>query len=298
MTSFNMGFGYQWKQKQKVTHSFYPFKVNMVSLQQTTAEFDSIVESNPYVKKSFEEQSIYGMEYNFTYDNSTKNRNGLYFQGIISTSGNLIYLFNQIGKDQLPYTFLGEVYSQFIKTSLDFRYYTQTTKNGWVFRMYAGTGVSYGNSSVMPYVEQYFSGGSNSLRGFTARSLGPGSYKPEDYNGIIDQTGDIKLELNAEYRFPLSKIMLGALFLEAGNVWLLNPDENRPGAQFKFNTFASQLAVGTGLGLRFDFDFFILRTDFGFPLRYPYDEGDGNWVSDTGEMFSKFKLNLAIGLPF
>jgi len=298
MTSFNMGFGYQWKQKQKVTHSFYPFKVNMVSLQQTTAEFDSIVESNPYVKKSFEEQSIYGMEYNFTYDNSTRNRNGLYFQGIISTSGNLIYLFNQIGKDQLPYTFLGEVYSQFIKTSLDFRYYKKKKKNGWVFRMYAGTGVSYGNSSVMPYVEQYFSGGSNSLRGFTARSLGPGSYKPEDYNGIIDQTGDIKLELNAEYRFPLSKIMLGALFLEAGNVWLLNPDENRPGAQFKFNTFASQLAVGTGLGLRFDFDFFILRTDFGFPLRYPYDEGDGNWVSDAGEMFSKFKLNLAIGLPF
>jgi outer membrane protein assembly factor BamA len=238
------------------------------------------------------------MEYNFTYDNSTRNRNGLYFQGIISTSGNLIYLFNQFGKDQLPYTFLGEVYSQFIKTSLDFRYYTQTTKNGWVFRMYAGTGVSYGNSSVMPYVEQYFSGGSNSLRGFTARSLGPGSYKPEDYNGIIDQTGDIKLELNAEYRFPLSKIMLGALFLEAGNVWLLNPDENRPGAQFKFNTFASQLAVGTGLGLRFDFDFFILRTDFGFPLRYPYDEGNGNWISDAGEMFSKFKLNLAIGLPF
>jgi outer membrane protein assembly factor BamA len=298
MTSFNIGFGYQWKKKQKVAHSFMPFKVNMVSLQKTTAEFDSIVNSNPYVKKSFEEQSIYGMEYNFTYDNSARNRNGLYFQGSVSTSGNLFYLINQIGNNEMPYKFLGEVYSQFVKSSVDFRYYTYTTKKGWVFRMYAGTGVSYGNSTVMPYIEQYFSGGSNSLRGFTARSLGPGSYKPVDYNGIIDQTGDIKLEMNGEYRFPLSKILYGALFLETGNVWLLNPDENRPGAQFSFRTFANQLAIGTGAGLRFDFDFFILRTDFGFPLRYPYDEGNGNWINDAGEMFSKFKLNLAIGFPF
>jgi len=298
MNSINMGFGYQWKQKQKIAHDLLPLRVNIVSLLETTLEFDSIVDSNPYVKKSFEEQTIIGPKYNFTYDNSTRNRNGFFFQGEISTSGNFIDLINQIGSKERPYTILGGVYSQFVKTSVDFRYYTKTTKEGWVVRLYAGTGVSYGNSSVMPYVEQYFSGGSNSLRGFTARSLGPGSYKPEEYNGIVDQTGDIKLEMNTEYRLPLSEIMYGALFFEAGNVWLLNPDENRPGAQFKFNTFANQLAIGTGVGLRFDFDFFVLRTDFGFPLRYPYDDGEGNWVSDAGEMFSKFKLNLAIGFPF
>jgi outer membrane protein assembly factor BamA len=298
MNSFNAGFGYQWKIKQNITHNFYPFKVNMVSLQKTTAEFDSIVNNNPYVKKSFEEQSIYGMEYNFTYDKSTANRHGVYFQGTISTSGNLIYAIDQFGNNEMPYKFLGEVYSQFVKTSVDFRYYTQTTKKGWVFRIYAGTGVSYGNSVVMPYIEQYFSGGSNSLRGFTARSLGPGSYKPVDYNGIIDQTGDIKLEMNSEFRFPMSEILYGALFVETGNVWLLNPDENRPGAQFSFSSFANQLALGTGAGLRFDFDFFVLRTDMGLPLRYPYKNGNSNWIENAGEMFSRFKLNLAIGFPF
>jgi len=207
-------------------------------------------------------------------------------------------LVNQIGSKERPYKLLGEVYSQFIKTTIDFRYYTNTTKRGWVSRIYAGTGYSYGNSSVMPYVEQYFSGGSNSLRGFTARSLGPGSYKPFDYNCIIEQTGDIKLEMNTEYRFQLSKIMFGALFFETGNVWLLNEDENRPGAKFNFNSFVDQLAVGSGIGLRFDFDFFILRLDYGLPLRYPYDEGNGNWVADFGTMFNKSKLNLAIGFPF
>jgi outer membrane protein assembly factor BamA len=297
MNSINMAFGYQWRKTQKVTHSFNPFKMNMVSLLKTTALFDSIVEANPYVKRSFEEQYIIGTEYNFTYDNSARKRDGFYFQGMIGTSGNLIDAFMQIGDKERPYTIFGDIYSQFVKTSVDFRYYTNTTKEGLVLRFYAGTGISYGNSSVMPYVEQYFSGGSNSLRGFTARSLGPGSYKPEEYNGIVDQTGDIKLEFNSEYRFRMTEIMLGALFLEAGNVWLLNPDENRPGSQFKFSNFTEQLAVGTGVGLRFDFDFFILRTDFGLPLRFPHNDGDGNWNHFT-EVFEKFRFNLAIGYPF
>jgi outer membrane protein assembly factor BamA len=249
------------------------------------------------VKRSFEEQQIIGTEYSFTYDNSGRKRDGFYFQGMISTSGNLIDGFKQIGGNERPYTFLGEIYSQFVKTSADIRYYTNTTKEGLVLRLYAGTGISYGNSSVMPYVEQYFSGGSNSLRGFVARSLGPGSYKPEEYNGIVDQTGDIKLEMNSEFRFRMTEIMLGALFLEAGNVWLLNPDENRPGSQFKFNNFTEQLAIGTGVGLRFDFDFFILRTDIGLPLRFPFDDGDGYW-NTFDEVFKKFRFNLAIGYPF
>jgi outer membrane protein assembly factor BamA len=298
MNSVNTSFGYQWNKGKMVTHQLIPLRINMVSLQKTTAAFDSIVGSNPYVKKSFEEQTIIGPKYNFTYDNSTRNNNGIYFQGEISTSGNGIDLLNQIGNNQRPHTILGEVYSQFIKTTLDFRYYTNTIKKGWVMRIYAGTGVSYGNSTVMPYVEQYYSGGSNSLRGFTARSLGPGSYKPVEYNGIIDQTGDIKLEMNAEYRFPLNNFIDGGLFLESGNVWLLNADKNRPGAQFGINTFAHQLAVGTGLGLRFDFDFFVFRTDFGFPLRYPYNDGNGNWINTAGDMFSNLRFNIAIGYPF
>lgn len=292
-----LSFGYLWKRRQKITNVFLPLKINIVNLLETTSDFDSIANENPYVRKSFEEQTIIGAEYDFTYDNSNKNRNGFYLQSIIGTAGNLIDLIKSIQGGERPYTIIDNVYSQFIKTSFDLRYYTRTVKKGIAMRFYAGAGFSYRNSSVMPYVEQFYSGGSMSLRGFEARSLGPGSYKPDKSSGIVDQTGDIKLESNIEYRFALSKVVLGALFFDAGNVWLLNKDINRPGAEFDFDSFASQIAVGTGLGLRFDFSFFILRTDMGFPLRNTYKSGTSNW-RNIGDIFSGGMLNIAIGLPF
>jgi outer membrane protein assembly factor BamA len=298
MTSTTAGYSYQWKKRQKITNTFSPVKINMVNLLQTTAEFDSIVESNIYVKKSFEEQTILGMEYGFTYDNTTVNFNGTYVQAIVSTSGNLASLISGAGNSEEPYKIFGNVYSQFLKASLDMRYYTRTIKKGMAFRVYAGSGYSYGNTSVMPYIEQFYSGGSTSLRAFTARSLGPGSYIPEEQNGIIDQTGDIRLEFNAEYRVAISGTVYGAVFADVGNVWLLNEDENRPGSGFAFNTFTKQLAVGTGFGLRFDFDFFVLRTDLGLPLRNTYESDDGYWLDDFSKVFSGSQFSLAIGYPF
>ena len=109
---------------------------------------------------------------------------------------------------------------------------------------------------------------------------------------------DIRIEGNIEYRFAISKTLLGALFVDAGNVWLLNADEYRPGAEFNFNTFTKQLAVGTGAGLRFDFDFFVLRTDFGIPLRTPYPGETGNWIKSVDDKRFGLMLNLAIGYPF
>jgi outer membrane translocation and assembly module TamA len=268
-------------------------------LLETTPEFDSIVNTNPYVKKSFEEQSIAGMKYDFIYDNSTRSSNGTYLQLSLASSGNLIDLIKSHTSDnERPYTILGNIYSQFFKATLDTRYYTRSTKKGLAMRLYAGTGISYGNSVVMPYIEQYYCGGSNSIRAFVARSLGPGGYQPEESNGIIDQTGDIRIEGNLEYRFEISKTLLGAFFVDAGNVWLLNPDEYRPDAEFKFNTFMKQLAVGTGAGLRFDFDFFVLRTDFGIPLRTPYPGETGNWIKSVDDNRFGLMLNLAIGYPF
>lgn len=299
MTSTNLGWGYQWKRTQKFTHVFYPFNLNMVNLLETTPEFDTIVNTNPYVKKSFEEQSIAGIKYDIIYDNSARSSNGTYVQLSMATSGNFIDMIkNHTSESDRPYTVLGNVYSQFFKATLDMRYYTQTTKKGLAMRLYTGTGISYGNSSVMPYIEQYYTGGSNSIRAFVARSLGPGAYQPEESNGIIDQTGDIRIEGNIEYRVAISKTLLGAVFVDAGNVWLLNPDEYRPGAEFKFNTFMKQLAVGTGAGLRFDFDFFVLRTDFGVPLRTPYPGESGNWIKSVDDKRFGVLLNLAIGYPF
>ncbi len=298
MTSFNTAYSYQWKFKPKVTHIFSPLRVNIVNLLETTKEFDEIADSNIYVSKSFEEQTILGLTYSYIYDNTLLKQNGFYFQGTIGTSGNLANLINLALGNSRPYKILGNVYSQFLKTSVDVRYYTGSLKEGFVFRFYSGIGYSYGNSIVMPYIEQFYSGGSASIRAFPARSLGPGSYQSEDSNGIIDQTGDIKGEFNVEYRFPLSETVYLAAFTDVGNVWLLNEDEFRPGAEFLLNTFTDQLAIGSGLGLRFDFDFFILRGDFGFPVRYPYENDSQNWVKDFSESVSNFTFNIAIGYPF
>ncbi|MBK7711464.1 MAG: BamA/TamA family outer membrane protein [Bacteroidales bacterium] len=197
-----------------------------------------------------------------------------------------------------PYYFFSNVYSQYLKLTTDFRYYRNGYNKSLVFRLYAGIGAPYGNSAALPYVEQFFSGGAYSIRGFTARYLGPGSFHSADNSGYIDQSGDIKLESNLEFRFDMSKLLKGALFVETGNIWLVNEDVNRPGAKFDINTFYNQLAVGTGFGLRFDFTFFVLRTDIGLPLRTPYKTNGNNWLNSTNKVFSGALFNLAIGYPF
>jgi len=238
------------------------------------------------------------MKYDFTFDNSmTRQPNGFYFQTGISTSGNLLDLFKRGSSDEneRPYSFVGNIYSQFLKVSTDIRYYRNLRNKSLVFRFYTGIGFPYSNSIVMPYVEQFYSGGSNSIRAFLARSLGPGNLPPPPPESeIIDQTGDIKLEGNFEFRFGISKVIKGALFVDAGNIWLLNYDETRPGGEFHFNTFADQIAIGSGVGLRFDFNFFVLRTDFGFPVRTPYETDGSNWVRKMDNMV----FNFAIGYPF
>jgi outer membrane protein assembly factor BamA len=301
MSSINLGLGYQWKKSAKITHSYYPLFLNSINLLQTTPEFDSILNANPYIRKSFEEQFIAGMKYDFIYDNSaTKQPNGFYFMAGVSTAGNLLDLIVKPSspEQERPYSIGQNVYSQFIKFSTDIRYYRKIRAMSLVFRLYSGIGFSYSNSVVMPYVEQFYSGGSNSIRAFIARSVGPGSLKPDETSDIIDQTGDIKLEGNLEYRFKMSKVIHGAIFLDAGNIWLLNTDSTRPGAEFRFNTLADQLAVGTGIGFRFDFNFFILRTDFGFPLRTAYVVDDSNWIGSAKDMLNGMVFSLAIGYPF
>jgi outer membrane protein assembly factor BamA len=174
-------------------------------------------------------------------------------------------------------------------------------------RLIAGVGFAFGNSSIMPYVKQFTVGGSNSVRAFDPRSLGPGSYRTPDSlaaNSFVDQAGDIKLEANVEYRFPLVSILRGALFVDAGNIWLVRDDPSRPGAKFRGSTFLDQIAVGTGFGIRFDLSFFVLRLDLAFPLRVPslpegerwvikqIDFGDPRWRKDN------LVLNIAIGYPY
>ena len=240
MFSAKTNLNYQWSSNKNIQHSFSPIYVNSVNVLQTTPEFDSVVSENIYIRKSFEEQFIIGTKYDFTFNNTLIVKpNNFYFQAGISTSGNVVDLFAGLGKDpsERPYYFFNNIYSQYLKFTTDFRYYRNGFNKSLVFRLYAGIGAPYGNSTALPYVEQFFSGGAYSLRGFTARYLGPGSYHSADNSGYIDQSGDIKLESNLEFRFDMSKLLKGALFLETGNIWLVNEDENRPGAKFNKNTF-------------------------------------------------------------
>jgi outer membrane protein assembly factor BamA len=174
-------------------------------------------------------------------------------------------------------------------------------------RLIAGIGVAYGNSATLPYVKQFYIGGSNSVRAFGARVLGPGSYKIPDSvvaQSFFDEAGDIKLEANTEYRFPIVSIVRGALFIDAGNIWLLREDPGRPGGAFSAKTFLDEIAVGTGFGLRLDLSFFVLRFDLAFPLRIPYLPQGERWVikkisfGSPTWLKNNLMLNVAIGYPY
>lgn len=302
MFSAMTSYMYSWGKRETVKHSFTPLYLNSVSLLETTPAFDSVIDENIYIRKSFEEQFIFGMKYHFSFDNTFRQQlHNIYFQAGVSTAGNLLDLFARIGEDEAerPYEILNTVYSQHVKFISDFRYYLNGYNKTLATRFYAGVGMPYSNSTVLPYVEQFFSGGAYSIRGFSARTVGPGSYYEEDSDNVyIDQSGDVKLEANLEFRFGLSRITKGALFMDMGNIWLINEDENRPGSKFDFSRFYNQLAVGAGIGLRFDFNFFVLRTDLGFPLRTPYLQNDTNWLVGGGDIFSSALFYFAIGYPF
>jgi len=168
-----------------------------------------------------------------------------------------------------------------------------------VYRGFIGAGIPYGNSKAIPFEKQYFGGGANGIRAWQVRSLGPGSYVPDD-TGFLNQTADIKLEANVEYRFKLFWILEGALFFDAGNIWSFNADIARPGSQFSFKNFYNDIAVGTGMGLRFDFNFVIGRLDLGMKLRDPLLSDGSSWIFLNRDYNFKddFTLVVAIGYPF
>ena len=151
----------------------------------------------------------------------------------------------------------------------------------------------------MPYSEQFYIGGSNSIRAFQIRSIGPGSYHPEETQySYLDQTGDLKLEGNLEYRFKIYEQLHGALFVDAGNIWLLKKEEQRPGGVFEIKNFLKELALGTGFGVRYDFSYLVLRMDLGIPLHAPYATGKSSYYNISGNLLKNMVLNFAIGYPF
>ena len=232
---------------------------------------------------------------------------GLYFNGLADLSGNVAGLF--IPKD--PATNLKKLFgapvSQYVKAQTDVRYFlTMNKKTRWANRLIVGLGYPYGNSQQLPYIKQFFIGGNNSIRAFRSRSVGPGSYKDPNAAKLTffpDESGDIKLEMNTELRYKFNKILEGAFFIDAGNIWLYNKDTLRPGAEFS-SQFLKQLAVGTGVGLRINLTILLLRLDLGVPLRDPSLPAGERLLFNQIDFASKdwrrknLVFNLAIGYPF
>jgi len=302
MSSMNLSFGYKWKATAQREFELDPISFSFTKLLSTTDAFRSLLLENPYLSQSFQEQFIIGSTFSYTYNSMIGSRspNQDYFQGTLQISGNTLHLVS----DKV----FGYDYSQFSRFTLEYRYsYSLNKENKIAVRLYGGAGLPYGNSSIMPYVKQFFSGGSNSIRAFQARSLGPGSYKvPDSLAGkfFLDQSGDIKLEGNLEYRFPIFSVLKGAIFADAGNIWLAGKNPLYPGGEFNISTFQNEIAVGTGVGLRFDFTYFVLRFDLGFPLRVPSLPENERWVvnqinfSNSSWRSQNLVLNFAIGYPF
>jgi outer membrane protein insertion porin family len=309
LNSFQTSYGYLWKENIRKEHQFNLIDITYVSPNNVTAEYQQDILEDESLGKVIEKQLIFGPTYSYTYTNTMQKRkkNTFYFNGELDLAGNITGLITGANVKKNDTKKIFDVpFSQYVKMKADFRHYLKLGKESELAsRIIVGVGIPYGNSSALPTSKQFVVGGTNSIRAFRARSIGPGSYLnvETDNSYLPDQSGDLKLEFNTEYRAKLFSIVRGALFVDAGNIWLMNADPNKAGGEIT-KDFMKDIAVGAGAGLRFDFSFLILRTDLAFPLRKPYlpegerwvikdiDFGSGPWRKEN------LILNIAIGYPF
>lgn len=303
IAEFNAGITYEWRSTRYSVNQLTLFKLTYTKLLSHTEEFDSIMEANPAIALGFQSQFIPQISWTYTYDRFFEREriNGITFQSILTEAGNVFDGVYSIFGVKGQKTLFGTPFSQFIKGQVQVVYNRRLFRgrDQWIVsRLLIGAEHPYGNSSTIPYSEQFYIGGANSIRAFTIRSLGPGSYRPAnaERDGYFDQTGTFKLEGNVEYRFPIVSILHGAVFLDAGNVWLLKKDLQRPGGLLTARRFWHDVALGTGVGLRVDIGVMVLRADLGYGLHAPYDTGLHQYFNIH---FNKaFAFHLAIGYPF
>lgn len=308
--TFDASFGYNWKVGALQEHKLFPFNVTYVH----TDTFSTVSKYDYNLSNLLFNGVIFGPTYEYTYNTQSqggrKHDNDFYFNGQADLSGNIVGLLQHTSVNRPPEKILDANYAQYLKFQADFRYYRKMNSSGThilAARAMAGVGFPYGNSQTLPNIKQFFSGGSSSLRGFPARLVGPGTYYVKNNNdtaaAFIEMLGDIKLEANLEYRTKIYQFIDGAVFMDAGNIWLWRDNPDFPGGKFS-KDFMKQMAVDAGLGLRFDFSILLLRFDFGIPLRKPWlPEGD-RWVinkiafGDPSWRKDNFVFSLAIGYPF
>jgi outer membrane protein assembly factor BamA len=305
-TIANLSFGYKWNSSSKLSYFINPFEMNILRLPYISDDFSSDIR-NSYLKFSYDDHFLSLTSFNMIYNNQNvrKGRDFQYFRLNSELAGNILTAFNELSSAKRidgNYKLFGIRYAQYAKMDLDFRYYDVINEsNRIVYRLFMGGGFPYGNSSALPFVKQYFSGGANSIRAWNVRSLGPGSYNPPDDRGYPNQTADLKFEANMEYRFKMFWILEGAFFLDAGNIWYIEKKEGDLPEEtiFQPENFVNDLAVGTGLGLRLDLSFSILRLDLGLKFRDPSYSRNNKWLIGNRNISSNtLSWNIAIGYPF
>ncbi|MDE7397816.1 MAG: BamA/TamA family outer membrane protein, partial [Muribaculum sp.] len=300
LAQFSASMNYDWKMRKYFSYTFTPLKLTYMKLIKTTAVFDSIMDANRAVQLSFRNQLIPQMGWSMTYDRTMNRDNLLNVQVSVTEAGNICWALWRLGGVKGEKKVFGMPFSQFVRGQAQAVYSRRLTGEHWIVsRFLIGAAHAYGNATEVPYSEQFYIGGANSIRAFSVRSIGPGSYHPEgnNANSYFDETGTFKLEMNVEYRFPLFGPLHGAVFLDAGNVWLLQNDPLRPGGQLESSTFLKEIALGTGLGLRVDLGMIVLRGDLGIALHDPYETGKRGYYNIP--KFGKgLAFHLAIGYPF
>lgn len=312
-TIVNTTLGYRWRSSLLYSHAFSLLDLNAVRIFSLNPTFIEQIK-DLYIKSSYTDHIISASNYSLTYNSQVSSRSPEYYYYRLNfeAAGNVLWGISTLmgrekvsptdgaAADQTPfYQYFDTRFAQYIKGDLDYRYgYRFDKYNSFATRLFAGIAYPYGNFNVMPFVRRYYTGGANGIRAWQVRSLGPGSYVAglEEHP---NQSADIKLEANIEYRFRLFWMLEGALFLDGGNIWAINQLDNRQGAVFNFNSFYKEFALGSGLGFRLVTSYFIVRADIGVKLRDPSLPDGARWIPQSRSYnMSDLNFNIAIGYPF
>lgn len=305
INTYSLGIGYNWKENIMKDHKLFPINISYVHTDTLNKDSISTINLSNLIYNGL----IIGPTYEFTYNTQLgkKSTDNFYFFGSADLSGNILGLAQGASINKPKKDIFGANYAQYLKFQTDFRYYHDFSEQSiFAARLFLGFGYPYGNSYQLPNIKQFYSGGSSSLRGFASRLVGPGTYNErydEGNNTFIEMLGDIKQELNVEWRIGIYKFIHGAIFADAGNIWLLRDNTDFPGGQFTKN-FYKEIAVDMGIGIRFDLSILVLRLDLGIPVRKPwYPEGERWRFNDIHFAVPEWRnknlfLNVAIGYPF
>lgn len=297
-------FGYQWKTSEYKTHRVNVLDINLVKMFALDSAFLSRIE-NLYIRSSYIDHTITAFNYSFTFSTQTqKKADYVVFKYDIETAGNVLYLVNQAlnrpkylsdGGTINQYHILNTPFAQYIKFDLECRRAWMDGKyNSFAIRAFGGAAFAFGNSDQIPFERKFFSGGANGIRAWPIRTLGTGSFQSNP-NEFPNQSGDIKLEGNAEYRFRMVGSLEGAFFFDFGNIWSVK--DNRPGTEFSLDRFYKEIALGSGFGVRYDFSYVILRLDLGVKMHDPALVEGARWIS-PGDYLKSGNVNFVFGIGY